>query len=357
MTPVVLAFWLAVAQAQDPAAMNETAKQLTIERRYDEAEKVWKQALAASPDFFPALFNLGFLYFSRAHYEQAEPLLARASRIQPGDFNARYILGSTLVNLSRREAGLVDWRAAIGIQPKNFKLMQIMAVEYSKGRYFQEAALIARRALELRSDDPDAYFIAIKACQDAGDAAAMEIARRAAEKFPDSARANFEYGYHLQKIGRNAEALPYLKKAMAADPAYEEPFFFYGDSMLSEGRNEEAIPYLRIAIRDRPDYVTASVALARALMRLERYDEALKELARIISLSPRHPEPHLLLSQLYFRMGDEERARAEKEISLRLRREDPTIMEVPLGRPFPVETSRSANGGRSQPGLKPAPRL
>jgi hypothetical protein len=34
-------------------------------------------------------------------------------------------------------------------------------------------------------------------------------------------------------------------------------------------------------------------------------------------------------------MGDEERARREKEISLRLRREDPTLVETPQGRPFP----------------------
>jgi tetratricopeptide (TPR) repeat protein len=193
--------------------------------------------------------------------------------------------------------------------------------------------------VELRPDDPNAYFIAIKACQDARDPAAFDIARRAVLKFPDSARANFEYAcaWHLRKAGRPNESIPYLKRAMAGDPAYEEPFFFYGDSLLQEDRYEEAIGYLRTAIRNRPDYVVASVALARALMEMERYAEAVAELERVIGISPRHPQPHLLLSQVCFRRGEDERARQEKEISLRLRRADPTIMEVPQGRPFPSD--------------------
>lgn len=337
MTAALLALGIALAQAPNPSEFNEKAKQLAVEERYAEAEKLWNQALAAAPDYFPALFNLGFMYHSRREFEKAAPVLARAARLQPGDFNVRYLRGSALVNLGRREDGLREWRAALRIQPANFKLMQIMAVEFGKGRYFKEAAELARRVLDLRGEDANAWFIAIKACQDAGDPAAMELARRAVEKFPSSARANFEYGYHLQKTGRTAESIPYFEKAMAADPNYEEPFFFYGESLMKDDRNEEATGYLRTALRIRPDYVMASVALARSLMELERYPEAVKELERSVELSPRHPLPHLLLSQLLYRMGDEGRARTEKEVSLRLRRADSAIMEVPQGRPFPPE--------------------
>jgi hypothetical protein len=54
-----------------------------------------------------------------------------------------------------------------------------------------------------------------------------------------------------------------------------------------------------------------------------------------VALDPKHPQPHLLLSQIFFRMGDEAKAKAEKDISLRLRRENPTILEAAQGRPFP----------------------
>jgi Tfp pilus assembly protein PilF len=92
---------------------------------------------------------------------------------------------------------------------------------------------------------------------------------------------------------------------------------------------------LRKAIENRRDYVPARVVLARALMNLQKWDEALSELKETVQLDPRHPQPHLLLSQIYFRLGDEAKAKVEKETSLRLRRENPTILEALQARPFP----------------------
>ena len=213
--------------------------------------------------------------------------------------------------------------------------MQVMSVEYSKGRYFGEAAALAQRALELKTNDPNLYFLAIKAFQDAGDyAAAGNIAQRAEQTFPDSARANFEYAFHLQKDGKIDQALAALQKAMKADPSYEEPFFFYGNLLVDQEHNEEAIPYLRKAIENRNDYVPARVVLARALMNLQKWTEAIAELNETIALDPKHPQPHLLLSQIYFRLGDEAKAKTEKEISLALRRQNPTILEAVQVRPF-----------------------
>jgi tetratricopeptide (TPR) repeat protein len=125
-----------------------------------------------------------------------------------------------------------------------------------------------------------------------------------------------------------------LEKAMAADPSYEEPFFFYGNLLVDDGRYEDAIPYLRKAVKIRSDYVTARVLLARALMQLRQFPTAIAELDLAVNVDPRHPQPHLLLSQIYFRMGLEERAAQEKELSLRLRRENPRALEAEQGRSF-----------------------
>lgn len=321
---------------QDAGALSDRAQKLASEKRTGEAEALWRQAAEQSPDFFPALFNLGFLYYSQGKFDQAAPWLTRAKKASPKDFNTRYLLGAALVNVGNREEALKEWRAGLQLQPGNLRLMQVMVAEYEKGRYFQNAAALARRALELKTDDPNLYFFAIKAYQDAGDyAAALEIAGRAARNFPGSARANFEYGFHLQKIGKMEESLAALKKAMQADPAYEEPYFFYGDLLVQQGHDEEAIPYLRKAIENRTDYVPARVTLSRALMNLNKWRDAIAELEETVRLDPRHPQPHLLLSQIYFRQGDEAKAKTEKEISLRLRRENPSVLEAVQGRPFP----------------------
>jgi Flp pilus assembly protein TadD len=71
------------------------------------------------------------------------------------------------------------------------------------------------------------------------------------------------------------------------------------------------------------------------LIALKKFEQAVKELNDAVRLDASHPQPHLLLSQVYFRLGDEERARREKELSLKLRRENPTVLEAVQGRNFP----------------------
>ena len=327
---------LLLLQPAEADRLSEQAKTFAAERRFDQAASLWQQALKADPRHFPSLFNLGFLHFNQGRASDAVPLLERAAAARPADFNTRYLLGTALLQLQRREDALRSWQAALAIQPAHFKLMQIMAVEYSNGQYFQAACEVSRRAVELKSDSIEPWLVAIKACQDAADPAAFELARRGYERFPAAARTNFEYGFQLRKAGRREEALPYLKKAMQLDPAYEEPFFFHGDLLLKEEQFAEAEANLRQALRLRPDYVAACVSLAKALMGQDRLSDAVKELASCSERSPRHPQPHLLLSQIYFRMGEESRAAAEKELSLKLRRDDPSIMESPQARPFPA---------------------
>jgi tetratricopeptide (TPR) repeat protein len=110
---------VAMAQRPDPAALNEAATRLVQEQNGAAAERAWKQAVEVSPEFFPATFNLGFFYFSRSRFDEAEPLLAKAARLEARNFRARYVHGLTLVKLGRLEAGLMEYRAALEIQPKN----------------------------------------------------------------------------------------------------------------------------------------------------------------------------------------------------------------------------------------------
>lgn len=326
---------VAAALAQTPAGLSDRAKQLASEHRFDQAEKLWRQAISLDPDYFPALFNLGYMYFSSNHPAESRLWLEGAVRVQPMDFNSRYLLGLVLQSAGDRDAALRQWRRALAIQPDHSKLMQVMIVEYEKGLYYSEAQALALRALQLNPGGLDFYLLAIHACQNARDlAAGLNIARRAVARFPDSARAQFEYGFHLQRAGQLAEAVDVLKRAMELDSNYEEPFYFYGDLLVTEGRDEFAIPYLRRAIAARADYLPPRLSLARALMHQEKWQQAVAELEGAIRIDPTHPEPHLLLSRVYFSLGDDERAAREKEVSLRLRRENPHALEAAQGRPF-----------------------
>lgn len=333
MIATVALLLIQTASADELAAK---ALDLARERRSSEAVKLWRQALALSPDHFAALFNLGFHLQSEGRFPEAEAPLTRAVKIRPDDFNARYILGVTLSQLGRREDALRQWSAAADIRPAHVKLMQIMAIEYGKGRYFREAARIAERALAIDQRNENLWLIAIKSHQDAADrVAALRLAEKMLTIFPNSARAMFEYGYELHRAGRSAEAEKHLTRASETDPVYEEPLYFLGDLMMKRGDAAGAVIPLRRAVELQPQYTAARILLARALMAAAKYDEAEKELRSAIAADPAHPQPHLVLSQLLFRKGDEKGASHARDLSRELRKKNPEQVESPQGRPFP----------------------
>ena len=328
--------FLLYAQA-DSESLSDAARTAATQRRFEEAADLWTKALAINPKHFASLFNFGYMRYSLAQYAEAASLFRRAARIQPEDFNIRYILGSTLVQLGQREDALREWKSALALQPANVKLMQVMAIEYGTGRYFQESCALAKRALAIKIDDESLAVVAIKACQDAQDGGAIELTGKAAARFPESARLNFEHGFQLKKSGRVGESIRYLQKSIDADPGYEEPHFVYGEILLAQDKYAEAAVHLRKALEIRPDYVAACVSLAKSLLGAQRDQEALTVLNQCVQQNPQHPQPHLLLSQIYFRLGDEQKAQAEKDKSLELRRSNPSVTEGPQSRPFPAE--------------------
>jgi tetratricopeptide (TPR) repeat protein len=328
------AFLLWLLLAQDLETLNERARVLASQGKPEEAAVLWRQMHKRSPAFFPAAFNLGYFYFSRKEYKEAEVYLRSAVKTQPSDFNARFLLGQSLAALDLRDDAIRQWRAALALQPKHAKLLGILAVEYGRGGYLLEAAGAAKRALELQPGDLNSHLLAIKACQQAQDPAGAALAETAAAKFPQFARAQFEHAWYLQRAGRTDAAMRQLERAISLDANYDEPHFFLGGILLDQGKLSEALPHLETAVKLRPDYTAASVALGRALMELERFEDAVAVLESAAGKAAQHPQPPLMLSRLYFRSGDLEKAHAAKALSLRLRRGNAALMETRQSRPF-----------------------
>ena len=85
-----------------------------------------------------------------------------------------------------------------------------------------------------------------------------------------------------------------------------------GLSRFSEGLEEDAIRLLREAIRVQPDCVEAYEALGVILARQDRNDEAIALMEQVLVLDPDHVLAHTNLSVYYMRLGNTEKAEAEK---------------------------------------------
>ncbi len=319
----------------DPTALSQQALAAAQQKDFATAEKLWTQALQQQPDLFEANFNLGYMLQSRGDNARAAPLLQRAAAAQPDNFNARYVLGAVLSRLGRTDEAVKHWRAALALRPAEVRLMQILAVEYSKGRYFRDAAALAESALGKRRDDPSLWLLAIRARQDAADhETALRLAEQMWAALPGNPRAAFEIGYEHVRAGMPDKGLPWLQKALTAAEPWEEPFYFYGDLMLKSGQYAEAESAFRRALQLRRDYMPAWAGLARTLMARGELDSARSTLLEAVKVDQQHPQPHLLLSQVYFRLGDEAAATREKELASRLRQARPEALESLPGRTY-----------------------
>ena len=93
MNVLVAAASLMFAVQANPDALSEAATKLAQQQRYDQAAALWSEALKTSPAHFPSLFNFAFMRYSQKRFADAEPLLARAAKSRPNDFNTHYLLG------------------------------------------------------------------------------------------------------------------------------------------------------------------------------------------------------------------------------------------------------------------------
>ena len=77
-------------------------------------ERQWQQELAVTPQAFAPAFNLGFYYFNANRLADAEPLLRRAAKANPADFNTHYILGVVCQRQSHHRWSA--WRLAVTLR-------------------------------------------------------------------------------------------------------------------------------------------------------------------------------------------------------------------------------------------------
>lgn len=261
--------------------------------------------LAAQTDFDTAVSH-----FQRGEFAQARPLLERAVKAQPRSFEARFVLGAALVELKETAAAIDALRAAVALQPAHLDARKLLAAQLIAAKRFKEATTV------LQPSDEETHLLLIEARQGAGDSkGAFALAAAAAQRFPKSAQIAAWLGFQHQFAGRFDEAKTALQRALAIEPALPMALLLMGEIHLKEENFAEAIKWLRQA----PPDVESALLLSRASMELGQLEDALAALTTVDG----DRRVHLLRSKLYFRLGDETKAREEAKRAAAIPRGDP----------------------------------
>ncbi|MGE0449286.1 MAG: tetratricopeptide repeat protein [Vicinamibacterales bacterium] len=131
----------------------------------------------------------------------------------------------------------------------------------------------------------------------------LDAERRQADAAPDDCRANVNVGRTLFSLGLDEEALAYLTRAVAADPASAEARFARGLLLSQTDRPDAAAADLREAVALKPDYADAWAVLGISCHAMEQSSEAVTALRRALEHHPAHPVAHNSLGVVHLDAG------------------------------------------------------
>jgi tetratricopeptide (TPR) repeat protein len=123
----------------------------------------------------------------------------------------------------------------------------------------------------------------------------------------------------LIQDGRPGDAIPLLRKAIAAAPDYAPPYYDLGVALGQIGEAGLALDQFAVALRLRPDYFEAHSALALGLQEAGRMPDALAHFREAARLKPDSAEAHTNLAQALAALGARPEAIAEYQASLLLK--------------------------------------
>jgi tetratricopeptide (TPR) repeat protein len=132
----------------NPEAFNSLGATLCKLGRYIEAEQALRQALSLAPDYVEANYNLGSVLRWTGNMEEAELWFRRAIKANPTHVAARIGLGLTLTHLGLTRDAKARFEKVLKASPRDPEALFGMAlIAKAEGR-FSDAEAILKRVLE-----------------------------------------------------------------------------------------------------------------------------------------------------------------------------------------------------------------
>jgi len=253
----------------------------------DEAERLYRQILAADSHHADAMHLLGVLAHQLGRNESAVDLITRAIA-QNGRVPAFHNnLGNALKALGSWEEAVLSYGRALALKPDLFTAHYNIGLARQAQGNLAEAASSYGRALALKPDYVEAHGNLANTLQAQGKLAeAVASYGRALALKPNFAEAHSNLGNVLKAQGKVAEAVASLERALALKPDLAEAHLNLGTVFLAQGKLREAAACFERALTHKSDYPEAHHYLGNALREQGRLQEALTCYERALALKP-----------------------------------------------------------------------
>ena len=288
--------------------------------RLSEAERLYREILAADAQHADALHLLGVIAHQVGKNEVAVALIGKAVGINGINPAYHSNLGIALQALNRLDKALTCYDEAVRLQP-NFADAYANRGNILKelGR-LDEALASYDAALLLQPDLAKAYCnrgVVLRDLDRLDEAlAAYDEALRLN---PDYAYAHSNRGNVLKDFGRLDEALAAYDAALRIDPDYAVAHSNRGIVLRDLDRLDEALVSYDAALRLNPDFAVAHSNRGGILRDLERFSEALASYEAALRINPDLAEAHSSRATVLSALGLFDESLIASQIALRIK--------------------------------------
>jgi tetratricopeptide (TPR) repeat protein len=148
-----------------------------------------------------------------------------------------YNEGAKLFNEGKIPEAIAKFKEVVKAKPEMIAAWEALARADLRNKDYAGAIESANKALELAPDETDMYAIQYEAYKATGDKAKAAEAKK---KLPADAASAFNDAVKLLNDGKDAEAEPLLKQAIAANDKFGQAYYELGMVYVRTGRMAEA---------------------------------------------------------------------------------------------------------------------
>ncbi len=222
-------------------------------RVWRNTELLWRHALRVNPGASVAPVFIARSLVDQQRYDEAAPLLLRAIRLRPNNFDAHNTLAVVLRRTGNPYEAMRHYQEAENLYPKSAE------VQYNIALLLSEEAPLGRLGFE---------------SQDQQWQEALKRFHRALALRPDHLKALNELGILHKKMGRLDEAARYYSAVLSIAPDDLRAQYNLANVQADMGRFDAAEARYRHVLTQSPGHVEARVNLAELLQRRGRFGDA-----------------------------------------------------------------------------------
>ncbi|REK11192.1 MAG: tetratricopeptide repeat protein [Planctomycetota bacterium] len=299
--------------------------------RLADAERLYRQVLAAEPQHAYALDMLGLLALQAGHADVARELIGRAIALAGNVPLFHVHFGSALHVVGRRGEARTSFERALALDANTVEALLALAHLERQEGHTDRARACLQQATAVQPAAAGGHYQLGNLEAAAGNWSLAEQCFRAALAIDSrSAPAEARLGVTLQAQQKLDEAVEHYRKALALDPNSAEAHYNLGTALAEMGQAQEAVTHYEAAIRIQPNHASAHTNLGAFYQEALDYERALAHYEAVLRVEPHAAEAHYNRALMLLTRGELAAGWQEYEWRLRLPGFPIHVMREPL---------------------------